>query len=150
MGSFRNTACLISENVLLKKVSCVVKFRKLVAGLYEMNHLTATEADKAKDQFESFVEIEVKKCADEFSSFQLVDDRLDKFYGRWFYRKEKCAALWKVMIFVFTLSHGQAQIERGFNKNSDLLVENLESRSIVAQRRVYDHLAANESSPTVF
>ena len=58
-----------------------------------MNHLTATEADQAKDQFESFVEIEVKKCADEFSSFQMVDDRLDKFYGRWFYRREMCCSL---------------------------------------------------------
>ena len=92
-GFIRNAACLAPENVLLKKVSCVAKFGKLVAGLYEMNHLTATEADQAKDQFESFVEIEVKKCADEFSSFQMVDDRLDKFYGRWFYRREMCCSL---------------------------------------------------------
>ena len=44
------------------------------------------------------------------------------------------------MVFVFTFSHGQAQIERGLNINSDLLVENILPPSIIAQRRVYDHL----------
>ena len=54
------------------------------------------------------------------------------------------------MIFVFTLSHGQAQIDRGFYINADLLVENLTSPSIVAQRRVYDHLSVTKSSPHGF
>ena len=54
------------------------------------------------------------------------------------------------MIFVFTLRHGQAQIERGFNINADLLVETLTSPSIVAQRRVYDHLSVTKSSPHGF
>ena len=69
----------------------------------------------------------------------MVNDSLDKFFGRWFFRNEQYVSLWKVMIFVFTLSHGQAQIERGFNINADLMVEKLTSPSIVAQRRVYDH-----------
>ena len=43
------------------------------------------------------------------------------------------------MVFVFMLSHGQAQIERGFNIKSDLLVENMLPPSIIGQRRVYDH-----------
>ena len=51
------------------------------------------------------------------------------------------------MIFVFTLSHEQAQIEQGFNINADLLVENLTSPLIVAQKRVYDHLSVTKSSP---
>ena len=50
------------------------------------------------------------------------------------------------MIFVFILIHGEVQIERGFNINADLLVENLTS-SIVTQRRVYDHLSFTKSSP---
>ena len=54
------------------------------------------------------------------------------------------------MIFVFTLIHGQAQIKAGFNINADLLVENLTSPSIVAQRRVYDHLSVTKRSPSGF
>ena len=53
-------------------------------------------------------------------------------------------------LFVFTLSHGQTQIERGFNVNAGLLVENLTSSLIVAQRRVYDHLSFNKRSPHGF
>ena len=51
------------------------------------------------------------------------------------------------MVFVFTLCHGQAQIERGFNINSELLVENMLPPSIIAQRRVYDHLNSLGFSP---
>ena len=54
------------------------------------------------------------------------------------------------MIFFFTLRHGQAQIERGFNINADLFVENLKSPSIVIQRTVYDHLSVTKSSPHGF
>ena len=53
------------------------------------------------------------------------------------------------MVFVFILSHGQGKIERGFNINVDLLVENLTS-SIVTQRRVYDYLSVTKSSPDGF
>ena len=54
------------------------------------------------------------------------------------------------MIFIFTLSHGQAQIRRGFNINADRLVENLTSPSIVAQRRPCDHLSVTKSLPHGF
>ena len=54
------------------------------------------------------------------------------------------------MIFVFTVSLEQAQIERGFNVNADLLVENLISPSIVTQRRVYDDLSVIKRTPHGF
>ena len=38
------------------------------------------------------------------------------------------------------LSHGQAQVERGFSINSLLLVENLNNESLIAQRIVTDHM----------
>ena len=125
-------------------------FGKLETSLYECKHINAEEADQSKDQFESFVDSETKKSAEEFSKYEMVNDRLDKFFGRWFFRNEKYTSLWKVVIFVFTLSHVQAQIERVFNINADLLVDNLTSPSIVAQRRVYDHLSVTKSSPHGF
>ena len=51
------------------------------------------------------------------------------------------------MVFVFTLIHWEAQIERGFNINSDLLVENMLPPSIIPQRRVYDNLNSLGVSP---
>ena len=116
-------------------------------SLYECKHISAEEADQSKDQFESFVDSEAKESAEEFSKCDMVNDRLDKFFVRWFFWTEKYTSLRKVMIFVFPLNHGLVQIERGFNINADLLAENLTSPSIVAQRRVYDHLSVTKSSP---
>ena len=95
--------------------------------MYECKHINAEEADQSKYWFKSFVDSEAKKRAKEFYKYDIVNDHLDKFFERWFFRNEKYTSLWKVMIFVFTLNHGQAQIERGFNINADLLVENLTS-----------------------
>ena len=51
------------------------------------------------------------------------------------------------MIFVFISYHGQAQVGRGFNTNSDLLVENLSAPSITSERGVYDFLTSSTSNP---
>ena len=127
----RNAACLVPLNIIQKKNISVSKFGKLVTSSYECKHINAEEADRSKDRFESFVDSEAKKSAEEFSKYDMVNDRLDKFFGGWCFRNEKYTSLWKVMIFVFTLSHEQVQIERGFNINADILVENLTSPSIV-------------------
>ena len=50
------------------------------------------------------------------------------------------------MIFALTPYHGQVQIERGFNMNASLLVENLTAPSILQQRRVYNQLSVTKSS----
>ena len=36
------------------------------------------------------------------------------------------------------LSHGNAQVQSGFSVNGDILSENLQEESVVAQRQVYD------------
>ena len=42
------------------------------------------------------------------------------------------------------LSHGQSAVERGFSINKELLVENLQEKSLVSQRMVYDHISTNK------
>ena len=140
---FKNTLCVSPSNISQKKTS-ISKFGKLVTMICENNDLTA---DEAKDQVESFIASEVKTFQEDFSKFDTMKGRLDAFYKQWLHRDEKHSSLWKVMVFVFTLSHGQAQIERGFNINSDLLVENMLPSFIIAQRRVYDHLNSLGVSP---
>ena len=54
--------------------------------------------------------------------------------------------MWKVFIFLFTLSHGQSQVERGFSINKEIVIENLHSSSLPAQRIVYDYLKASEKN----
>ena len=42
------------------------------------------------------------------------------------------------------LSHGQSAVERGFSINKELLVDNLQEKSLVSQRMVYDHIKSNK------
>ena len=46
----------------------------------------------------------------------------------------------KVLQMLMILSHGQATIERGFGVNGRLLVENLHTESLIAQRHIPDHM----------
>ena len=54
------------------------------------------------------------------------------------------------MKVVLTISYGQASVERGFSVNKNLLVENLQESSLIAQRRVVDCMDANCYEPYNF
>ena len=53
-------------------------------------------------------------------------------------RYSKC---WSVFKIVFTLSHGQAAVERRFSVNKELFVENLQQISLISQRLICDYFA---------
>ena len=46
--------------------------------------------------------------------------------------------MWELVRLLLTLSHGQAQVERGFSTNKDILSTNMAEESVVACRQVYD------------
>ena len=49
----------------------------------------------------------------------------------------KHSKVWKVLTIIFTLFHGQAAVERGFSVNSELLVDNLQEKTLGVSRFVY-------------
>jgi len=58
-------------------------------------------------------------------------------YQFWNYMKNaNYAKLWEVFQIIFTLSHGQAALERGFLINNGLMVENMKEESLTASRFV--------------
>ena len=63
---------------------------------------------------------------------------MDDLYVTILSEKPKFKELFSVVKLVCILSHGNATIESGFSINSDVLVENLLEKSVVAQRQVYD------------
>ncbi|CAH3023527.1 unnamed protein product [Porites evermanni] len=68
------------------------------------------------------------------------NSRLDKFYEEIGTKKEY-GLLFDVIKLCFCLSHGHATVERGFFINANLIVEDLQEKSIIAQRIVYDNLS---------
>ena len=86
-------------------------------------------------------------CAAKFGSvsgIQIEKDRLDTFLDAHVYGVEKLSALWNVMIFVFTIFHGWSNVERGFNINDDIVIENLKIESLIAQWLIYGHMHAKK------
>ena len=122
--------------------SSILKFEYLVDKLFQSKHLSAKEADAAKYQYDDFLKSVVKGNSECFLQFSFKTTRLDEFLDTYFNRNEKFKESWKICIFMFTLSHGQSSIERGFNINKHLLVENLKETSLKGQGLAYDYFTS--------
>ena len=126
--------------------SVILQFNKIVDKLFKHQQLNSKEADEAKLQFEEFVTNYVLQHSDKFNSFNVSMQCLDKFYGEFLCKNQQYKSMWKVFIFIFTLSHGQSQFERGFSINKEIVIENLHSSSFSAQCIVYDYLKTSKKN----
>ena len=71
----------------------------------------------------------LKKIKTNFHSMMSIKKELTNFLVFFLDKNEKYKNLWFVCLFVMTPSHGQSQVESGFNINKELLIENLEQKS---------------------
>ena len=124
-------------------------WNSIINLLYERGSLLRLEADAAKEQYEKFITV-VDKEQEKFAKFDYTTDRLDLFLGGYLRHNPTFKEMWKVMILIFTLPHGQAVVERGFNINKDVMVVNLHQESLVAQRLIYDELKSQECNSTSY
>ena len=147
----RAAACIAPEHLAKsgKRKKIVAWFRGIVDLLYQRGLFLRGEADSAKEEYETFLRL-VDQNREKFLEFDIIKDRLDVFLGGFLHHNPKYSNLWKVMKFIFTLSHGQAVVERGFNINSDVVVENLADKSLIAQRLIYDELKSTSSEPRTY
>ena len=83
-----------------------------------------------------------------FADFDRTDQNLDVFYSKILAGDGKQAALWKVVRMSLTLYHGQASVESRFSINKELLIENMEEETIVAQRIVFDAVRLSDMDVT--
>ena len=133
----RCMSCVAPTNLINKKNECILKFSKTVEKLYQRKLSSSEEAGGSKLQFKEFID-NVPCNSNKFLSFNICSSSFNAFYGQWRHRNPTFRSLWKVMVFMFTLSLGQGQIERGFIINKSLLVENMHEKSICAKRHVSD------------
>ena len=124
------------------KDQVVVMFAKVIDKLYENKHLSANESDKAKLQYEEFLKDIATRHQDKFVKFDMNKDRLDHFFQK--FMDDQYKDLWKAMKMLFIIPNGQAQIERGFGVNKEMVIENLHAQSLCALRLVYDSINATK------
>ena len=138
----RNAVCLSPSQMISNTDHIIARAKRLIQSLYELNLLSAAEADQAKQEYLKFMSSIVATDKEKFLSFDQDKDRLDSFFGSLMQANADLFNLWKVCRIIFVLSHGQADVERGFNINGELLVENMKELSLISQRIVCDHFSA--------
>ena len=106
----------------IDNVELQLKFDRIVDIVHRYKRITSVDVDATKEQFELFLETDLNMNPTEFKSFDSESTRLDDSLGQ-FLRDKKCSALWQICQFIFTMSHGQSSVKRGFNINKDMLIK---------------------------
>ena len=101
-------------------------------------------ADRSKSQYNKFITTVVKDIKPQFLNYPKTHQRLDEFMMRFVGASTKFSELWNLSKILLILSHGQAQAERGFSVNKNLLVENQHTTTLTAQRIIHDHMVYHE------
>ena len=96
-----------------------MKFSAISDALFDSHYVSSEDAGKAKEQYLEFLDTVVLPNWEMCVAFNIEKDQLDTFLAAHVYGVEKFSALWNVMIFVFTMFHGQSNVEQGFNINND-------------------------------
>lgn len=128
----------LDPRVMVKNEAASGKFQKLLSKLLSLNRLSAQECDTAKQQFEGLLKELKSYHMNECSNFDPRSQRLDSFFAGVLHDNDSFATLWKVVKMVLVLSHGQADVERGFSVNKDVVAFNMDADTICAYRKVYD------------
>ena len=114
-------------------------FDGIVSVMYSHKRIDAKRSESAKEQFSDFLRKVVRPNRSEFLLFDMKINRLDEFLG-FYVNKVIYKDFWYICLFIFTLSHGQSAVERGFNINNEAMFDNLEESSLTSIRSVYDEI----------
>ena len=118
------------------------KVRNLIQKIVNLKIVPFKTGDEALTEFPKFLHDEVTNSRDKFLAFKRADRCLDDFYFEETY--PSFAAILKI---VFTMSHGQASVERGFNDNNVVLKDNMGDLTVVARRFIKNYLRINKVKP---
>ncbi|RUS79907.1 hypothetical protein EGW08_012345 [Elysia chlorotica] len=133
----RDVTCINPENVKLPNAS--ERFHNLVKELHAKRWLSPDEVNDSLYQYKSM-------CSKVLENLT-VETRLDQFYRA--LDLEGMDALKKVINMVLTMSHGNAEVERGFSVNKEVSVENMAERSIIARRLICQFIKDNGNCPAM-
>ncbi|GBL86674.1 hypothetical protein AVEN_194905-1 [Araneus ventricosus] len=107
----------------------------LLTILLDHNWISSSIADRVMREFNSLCDQpNVVSALKNYSR----KTRVDHFWMNLITKDNSCSNLSMVIKLVCTLSHGNANVERGFSVNAECIVENMREELLVARRIVYD------------
>ena len=137
---FVQHATVFDPKVLLNQApgDCKSLFGKLMRVLVGLKIVPSTQADKALSEFTSFHESCMSEKRSDFEKFKRHKDRLDDFFMKIEIGSYK--NLFSILKLVLVLSRGQANVERCFSVNNNVLKFNMSENSIVSRKLIIDHM----------
>ena len=127
------------------------KMDQILSHLLKLNILSSKDSDKALEQYSSFLEQVKRMHLNELKLFDGSKTDLDFFYfhelGIETKNHEKFTFVLKV---IFTLSHGQAAVERSFNLGKSSFRTNIAGESFIAKRTVRNHLQTSKVNLSLY
>ena len=124
--------------------SCI---HNIISYFLSLNLINAKYGYKVRDQFSDFLENELNLHKEKFLCFNKFEDRLDHFFFHGSIGMEKYPELSGIAQIIFTLSHGQASVERGFSERNVITKDNQSDLTMVSRRIIKDHMRANSYTP---
>ena len=134
----RSLTCLNPNNLANKQDLCRKRFKNVLIRLSEAGKFD--KMDEAAREFNEFLDDVVDEKIDLFEKFDSNNSRLDKFWFKYLNGKDKYKNLWEAVRKCLLLSHGQAEVERGFSINKHTIQDNLSNDGLTAKRVVGDFI----------
>ena len=119
------------------------KLKPLLQHLTSLKIILASNCDKIISQYAS-MKTDIDAASVNIDEFPKL--RLDDFFFKRI-KISKYPELSAVLSLILTLSHGNADVERGFSLNKGVLQDNLKTDSIINKRLVKDHMLAHDLKP---
>lgn len=108
--------------------------------LVELGRVSADDCDDIKSEFTQWHSSIVTTNSIVFQSFSIQCDRLDTFFNQ--HINSEFSKLWALIRGILILSHGQAQVERGFSTNKETMCVNMMERTLIAKRMICNSIEA--------
>ena len=131
----RSISCLDPHFIAQSPDACKTLLTRMLKSLVDAKRLQGSVCDEILQQFEHFMR---SVLSSELLQFKPGQDRLDIFL-----HDKMCTPypkLWMAVRMALLLSHGQATIERGFSVNKEVVIENQQTKSLIARRLIKDHI----------
>ena len=114
------------------------KMTQLLEKLLNLRQRRAEGCGAINRQYKTFLG-EIKKHSQQsFTEFKHTEGGRDTFLLSYLGNIPRYQEIWGFFKLLLTLSNGQAQVERGFSTNKDILSTNMAEELVVAYRKVYD------------
>ena len=139
----RNASCLAPINMIGQPEQSSIRFRALADKLFTLKKITSDVAEQAKNQYDELLNLVKYEKNDEFCNFDFNKERVDAFLAKYL-TSDSYKDLYYICKLIFVISC-QSNVKRGFSVNKEVLQDQLQAKSLISQRLIYDTFIYTDS-----